>query len=240
MRGDYWDQSVQPLYCLMLVGPLLFLYEAGVTWLGPLGLRNGADIWLRGCLQHVGLGGYFLLPLFTCVGFLAWHHVSRQDWKVRGEIVSGMICESFVLGLLVLILAQVGGRVLQHSVSIEKHAAALQNGNSIPYMLSYIGAGIYEELLFRLVMLSGAIFVCRRIGAGTLAATALAVASTSLLFAAAHYELFFDVGLAFTWDSFLFRSVAGALFSLLYLSRGFGIVVGTHVVYDILVATVSR
>jgi membrane protease YdiL (CAAX protease family) len=59
------------------------------------------------------------------------------------------------------------------------------------------------------------------------------------LFAAAHYRLFFDVGQDFTWPGFAFRMSAGSLFSLLFWRRGFGIAVGTHAVYDILVATVT-
>jgi membrane protease YdiL (CAAX protease family) len=123
--------------------------------------------------------------------------------------------------------------------SVDSSGTALQFGARFPHMLSYLGAGIYEELLFRLMLLSGMIALCRQVGAGYAAATALAIMSTSLLFAAAHYELFFHVGLDFTWYSFAFRLVAGALFSGLYLRRGFGIVVGTHVVYDILVATIA-
>ena len=67
-----------------------------------------------------------------------------------------------------------------------------------------------------------------------------AVCATSLLFAVAHYQ--FDVSFAgirfglstgesFQWFSFLFRFLAGAYFSLLFLFRGFGITAGTHALY---------
>ena len=74
----------------------------------------------------------------------------------------------------------------------------------------------------------------------------LAVVLTSLLFATAHYRidmmigsyhLVTSLGDPFEWASFLFRFLAGAFFSLLFLYRGFGIAAGTHALYDILVLT---
>lgn len=93
--------------------------------------------------------------------------------------------------------------------------------------------------MFRLILLSGLIAVARHCGADFSSAILLGVISSSLLFAAAHYRLFFDVGGAFSWYSFAFRITAGALFSILFLKRGFGIAVGTHAAYDVLVATTS-
>jgi len=88
-------------------------------------------------------------------------------------------------------------------------------------------------------LLSGTIAFCRRVGAGATSAMWLGVLSTSILFAAAHYRMFFDVGGEFTWFSFAFRLAAGSLFCILFLRRGFGVAVGTHSVYDILVAIVG-
>jgi membrane protease YdiL (CAAX protease family) len=71
-----------------------------------------------------------------------------------------------------------------------------------------------------------------------------AIIGTSLLFAAAHYRLDFAVGTfafqtgigeVFEWHSFVFRTLAGAFFSLVFFYRGFGIAAGAHAMYDILV-----
>ena len=78
LGGDYWQQSRRPLVSLAFVAPLLLIYEAGILWLGPQAMRNGADVWLRQLLDLLGFSQYFLLPLLT-VGLLAgWHHVTRQ------------------------------------------------------------------------------------------------------------------------------------------------------------------
>lgn len=240
---DYWVQSVQPLNCLLFIMPLLLLYEVGVVWLGPAAMRNGADVWLREFLGWLGFGEYVFLPVVTCGFLFGCHHLSRQEWKFRSDVLSGMVCESFGFGVLVLIVAQLFMHLapsMFHPNDIETAMLGGESMTNVPRMLSYLGAGIYEELLFRFILLSGTMVLCKKLGVGTATAMGFAVLSTSLLFAAAHYRLFFQVGLDFTWYSFAFRMLAGALFSVLFLRRGFGIVVGTHAVYDILVATIAR
>ena len=238
MQDDYWAQSVQPLNCLTFVVPLLALYEVGVVSAGSTALRNGADVWLRGWLATFGFDQHFFLPLITCGLLLGWHHLTRREWSIRTEVVSGMVCESVMLGVSFVVLAQICGHLVHSQASV--HAAMQLRGDEssrVPVVLSYLGAGIYEELLFRLLLLSGTIAFCRKIGADHVSATWLGVMSSSLLFAAAHYALFFQVGFSFTWYSFVFRMAAGVLLSILFLRRGFGIAVGAHCVYDILVAT---
>lgn len=234
MRDDYWEQSTEPLSCFCFVAPLLLLYELGILWLGPAGMRNGADVWLRGVLADLGLVQTCVLPALTCGLLLAWHHLSRRTWQLRGEVLSGMVCESVALGLALIVIAQVLTMFVHGSAST---ANVVSQSDRVPHLLSYLGAGIYEELLFRLLLLSGLIHVCGRIGMCRMHGVVFAVITSSLLFAAAHYRLFFNVGLEFSWFSFAFRALAGAFFSALYLRRGFGIAVGTHAVYDILVVS---
>ena len=71
-----------------------------------------------------------------------------------------------------------------------------------------------------------------------------AVIFTSLLFSAAHYHWTitvagssWKVGSGEPWQgwSFVFRGLAGAFFSVIYLQRGFGIAVGAHAAYDLMV-----
>jgi hypothetical protein len=99
-------------------------------------------------------------------------------------------------------------------------------------MLS-VGAGIYEELLFRVVLVAAlawvgsAVFGWRRAVAGVWA-TLLG----AMLFSAAHYIGAY--GDRLTLYSFVFRMIAGVFFSALYLMRGFGVTAWTHALYDVL------
>jgi len=61
----------------------------------------------------------------------------------------------------------------------------------------------------------------------------LAIVLTSLLFSAAHYVG--PSGAPLRWFRFVFRFVAGAFFATLFVYRGFGIAVGTHAGYDIVI-----
>ena len=99
--------------------------------------------------------------------------------------------------------------------------------------VGFLGAGIYEELLFRLILLPLTFWGLRRLGAKPRPSMIAAVLLGSLLFAAAHYVG--PYGEVFVPFTFMFRFLAGMFFSILFVSRGFGIAAGTHAGYDILV-----
>ena len=64
-----------------------------------------------------------------------------------------------------------------------------------------------------------------------------AVTASALLFALAHHAG--SPGEAFTWYAFVFRWMAGVFFAWVFVLRGFGIAVGTHTAYDILVGWIG-
>jgi membrane protease YdiL (CAAX protease family) len=99
--------------------------------------------------------------------------------------------------------------------------------------IGFCGAGLYEEVLFRLLLLPAVGWLIARLGATPPAAAVWAVLTTSVLFAAAHYVG--PLGDTFDLHSFAFRTLAGLFFAILFLVRGFGIAAGTHAVYDMIV-----
>ena len=235
--------SPRPLVSLAFVSPMLIAYEGGLLILGPQAMRNGADLWLRWLLEEVGFGQYLLLPLIVCCGLLAWHHLRREPWRFEPVTLAGMLLESVVLGLALLMLARLQGAILAAVESTGAFADALVP-SGLEHVLAFLGAGIYEEVLFRWLMLPALVLVLGLTGLQRPANTVLAVVLSSLLFAAAHYRLDLLIGSyqvvtswgdTFDWTSFLFRFGAGLLFSAVYLVRGFGIAAGTHALYDILV-----
>lgn len=229
----YWDQAREPLCSLAFVLPLLAVYEAGVVILGPTALRNGADLWLRALLEVAGLGGYFLLPVLTIGSLLAWHHTTRRPWRIGWRVVWGMHIEAALLGMVLVLLAQLQGAVLDQ-VGLEVPTSTGPTGPRwIAQLLGYCGAGIYEEVLFRLLLFPAAAGLVTLMGGGPRMRVVGAVVLTSGLFSAAHY-----VGLhgeAFVLFTFAFRFLAGAFFAVLFVYRGFGIAAGSHALYDIFV-----
>ena len=99
-------------------------------------------------------------------------------------------------------------------------------------MLS-VGAGIYEELLFRVVLVAALAWIGHAVlGWRASVAGAWATVLGAILFSAAHY--IGPYGDRLTLYSFVFRMIAGVFFSALYLMRGFGITAWTHALYDVL------
>ena len=236
--SGYWVQSRQPLASLLFIAPLLVVYETGVLLLGPEAARNGVDTWLRYLLELMGFGQYFLLPLLTVGILLSWHHTTRQPWRVSGSTLYGMAVESILLAVCLRLIWQVQGAVLRSIAGgigqLEASPGAIQGVSAITQrLIVYLGAGIYEELLFRLILLSAAVWAVRWLGASNRVSMGSAIVATSLAFAIAHYVG--PYGEPLDWYSFLFRFWAGVFFSLLFLLRGFGIAAGAHAGYDILV-----
>ena len=233
---SYWIQSRQPLASLVFIAPLLMIYEAGVLVLGPNNVRNGADAWLRRLLDLAGFGQYFLLPTITVCVLLGWHYTTRGPWRLSGRVLYGMTVECTALAIVLRVLLQLQGALLRSTANAisavpDGRPPVLSVSATVGNAVSYLGAGIYEELLFRLILLSLVVLLLRRFTAVQRFSLPLAVLVTSLLFAGAHNV----AGESFQWFSFLFRSLAGAFFSVLFVYRGFGIAAGTHAGYDILI-----
>lgn len=241
---DYWTQSTRPLVSLVFIVPMLLLYEVGVIALGHNAVRNGADAWMREWLDLLGFGQYFLLPVLTCGILLGWHHITHQRWHVPAHVLALMWLESVVLALILLIIAHGQSEwfsEIRNFITCDTRrtsAAELSAG-----VIAYMGAGIYEELLFRLMLLPAVIALFRYMQFQMRTSVIAAIVLSSVLFSLAHYQLDFRFlvwhirtthGYSFEWFSFIFRFSAGVFFSLLFLRRGFGIAVGSHALYDIL------
>lgn len=220
---------------LAFVAPILVAYEAGVLMV-PEVMRNGADVWLRRVLDTLGFSGYFLLPVLTVSALLAWHHTTRQPWKLPGGVMYVMVIESALLALALVGVARLHGAWLAAIRSESAAAIPLSLGGAfheIERVVAYLGAGLYEEVLFRLLLLPFAVFVIRLAGGSQRVQVVGAIVATSLLFALAHY--IGRYGDALEWATFVFRFSAGAFFAALFVWRGFGIAAGAHALYDIFV-----
>lgn len=242
-KADYWILARRPLACLLFLFPLLAMYEAGVIWMGGAqagNVRNGADAWMRSLLESAGVPFGFLLPILVIVILFGWHLQARHPWKISGDTLMGMFAESilFAFGLVVagqlqnLAFEKLGNPEIPLSVRGTTDTGSIDNPTAA-LAISYVGAGIYEEALFRLCLLPVCFGVFRSLQLNKTWAAVLAVLATSLLFSVAHHVG--PTGEAFRLFPFTFRLVAGLFFAGLFVVRGFGITVGTHAVYDLLV-----
>ena len=230
---DYWEQTRQPLICLVFLAPLLAVYETGVFWLGghnPEAIRNGADYWMRGWLHQVGFGATWLLPTLVVVALLVWQVFGKYPWRVSSDTLVGMFAESLLFAFLLIVIGQLQEFAFQRwgipaSLSVGPQAATR--------IVTYIGAGVYEEVMFRLGLLPACYGLFRISQIPVRWAAVLAILATSVTFSLAHYMG--SESEQFLLFSFTFRALAGLFFAVLFVFRGFGITVGCHAAYDLLV-----
>jgi hypothetical protein len=231
----YWRETRQPRYALVFALPLLALYESLAAVLGRSGageVRNGADVLLKSVF--LVLGGHRGVVAFGVILLLlgAWLVVrdARANGRPRLAPFAGMALESVAY-------AAVLGGVAGTLTSLLLGAGPLAVGGAAAFdlgtqlMLS-LGAGLYEELLFRVLLVSGLLVLARRgFGWGRGGSVAFAVVVGALIFSAFHYIGPYGDRLAL--DSFTYRAVAGMLLSGLYVARGLGITAWSHALYDV-------
>jgi membrane protease YdiL (CAAX protease family) len=107
-----------------------------------------------------------------------------------------------------------------------------------------IGAGIYEELVFRLILICLLMLLFQDLlRLDHKNAIVLSVLISAALFSAHHHVDFFTGRLnaidPFDWTRFAFRTVAGIYFAFLFAIRGFGITAGTHAFYNIIAVSIT-
>jgi membrane protease YdiL (CAAX protease family) len=233
---NYLRSTRHPWACLLFLFPLLAVYEAGVLWLGgdrAGTLRNGADAWLRWQLEAFGAGHVFAAPAVVLAVLTVW---SWWRWADRPEDpVTAWFGMAFESGVFAFLLWQVS----RNFTPILDHLGVkLDVTQSVPagQILTYIGAGIYEEVLFRLGLFGGLCLLLRAVKVQKAAAVPLAAVAAALLFSAAHHLTGEPVRPAV----FVFRAVAGLYFTALFVGRGFGVAVGAHAGYDVLVGVAIR
>ena len=226
--AGYLHKTHRPLNCLMFLLPLLAAYEAGALFYHD---RLLAPRHLNQLIDQFGASAQLVPAAVIVVVLLAWHIASRQKWQIDGDAVAGMVLESILLMLPMIGLSLLTSQLLPAE---KLQAAAAAAGRSLPAeVLTGIGAGIYEEFLFRLTGIGLVLLVFIGLAKAPKAPIVVAaVVATSLLFSWYHF-LGAD---EFTWYLFAFRAAAGAYLALVYITRGFGVAVGAHACYNVLMA----
>lgn len=231
----YFEASRQPRYSLLFAAPLLLGYEL-LAWMlshDGTGLRNGADVLLKWLFATLGGPRGVVLFGVLLIGLGAWL-VVRDLRQVRERLqphyFALMLLESSLLAILVGIVVGRATQALLEPLSISQLEQA---GVATRLMLS-LGAGLYEELLFRVIIVGLLSVAGRRLlGWSPLATGVAACVVGALVFSGFHYVGAYGDQLEL--GSFVFRTLAGLVFSALYLARGFGITAWTHALYDVYV-----
>lgn len=164
---------------------------------------------------------------------LVWHLLLREPWKVKPQVLLGMLFESCLWTLPILVLSLLENAIV--SMGGTPAALAAASIRDQPWQARAtlsIGAGLYEEFLFRLILVTIFHFILvdvMRVGARW--GNAISVLAAAVLFA-----LYHDLqGSPHPGVLFVFLTIAGCYFGALFLLRGLGVAVAVHAIYDIVV-----
>lgn len=246
LSATYATVSMRPLYVLAFLLPLIVLYEVGSSLYlsdsahGMVETIRAQSI-LVGFFQDFGVAGRFVPALALIAVLLAWQVLKDDPWRVRPAVLPVMLLESFGWTVPLVVLIALVQLIGAGSGGAGGAPPAVQGAPGAGLLLALpwqarvtisIGAGLYEELLFRMVAMAALhlVFVdlarmTERVG------ITLAIVLTAGAFAVYHDVTTPDGQVQ------VLRAVsllcAGAYFGVVYWLRGFGIVVALHAMYDI-------
>jgi hypothetical protein len=203
---------------LVLIFPLFLIYGIGVLFVGRV---NGADFVTRAIYSAAGSRTvYLVIYAAIALGFLIWIRQTQRWGTLRLEISGPVLLEA---ALYALTLGALVSLIVDRLLGL---------GLTAPAAISAIGAGVHEELVFRLALIAGLVALTRPLGRTV--GLAFAIVGSSLLFAAAHHAG--AHGEPWNLHAFAFRAIAGAAFALIFWFRSLAHAVYAHVLYDLLVA----
>jgi len=229
---DYWNYTRHPRTCIYFVAPLWLLYEALAFRLNQgLGgdYRTGVDYLIKALFERLNLplGLTILVPLiFVCWLLFAKAELWRMDVVARPVYSVGFIFESILYAVML-------GLVVSGFVKLFLTVTPLVfKQEQINTLVIHLGSGVFEEVLFRLVLMTLAVIILQQgLKWPRNVAVLVAVVISSLVFSLFHFLNVFQE--PFQLDALLFRFFAGVAFSVIYLFRGLGVAVYTHSFYNI-------
>ena len=248
---SYWDRTQWPLQCLYFLLPLLVGYEIGTLLLAPDGGQRLPPIYAESMLGRFfdwfGATGYHLPALAAATVLLCQHVVRDDPWRPEFSLYGAMWVESLALAAPLFVFSLVmSGPAAAALIGVPAGPVPLAAGaaglEAVPDwttgVVFSIGAGVYEELLFRMVLIA-VIHLALNEGMALPPAWSAggAIAASAVLFALYHpfgTYAFWDWSNG-DWGRFVFYTLAGLYFAAIYHFRGFGIVAATHALYDVMV-----
>ena len=226
--SNYWRYSRSAYYSAVAALPLLVIYEILIVlsqsryW----GIRNAADVWIRTFLMAFDLQAQHIT--FVLIGIsLALIPIAKsraRGIKLKANYFALMFAECLTFSLIL-------GVVLQSILRLGGLSSGGPGSGLMQNLALSVGAGLFEEIIFRVILLNLLFLLLSPLLKKKVVAAVFSVLLASFLFSLSHY-----VGtMADTWQlySFMFRWVAGLLFTVLYFVRGFAITAYTHALYDI-------
>ncbi len=213
-------------------------------------------------------------PLAVVVILIALQLTSRKRWRFRFGDILPMAVECILLAVPLIVLSvflsgsgqrqgdinEFANSAVQIQADVVLSCSSITNDGSptmaegvgdagkwqglLANIVTGIGAGIYEELIFRLILIIGLMMLFQDVlRLGHKSSIILSVLISAALFSAYHHIVYlegrFIQSTPFNWTEFGFRTIAGIYFAVLFAIRGFGITAGAHAFYDIIAVSMN-
>lgn len=216
----YGDASRRLSASLVFMVPLFAFYQVGLLLDDKV--RNGTDPVFRELFdraRHLGM----LVTNLLLLGLLL---IAVGRTKARRRYVPGLYGFMFLESCLWTAFLLATGRLIARHVLPQLALPPLARD-----LFASAGAGIYEEVLFRLLLMGGLLLVLRRgLGGSAYWVVPLAAAASAVLFSLAHHEL---GGEPYDRAVFFYRAGLGFVLGLIYWARGLGIAAYSHALYNV-------
>ncbi|MGN8225302.1 CPBP family intramembrane glutamic endopeptidase [Gracilimonas sp. BCB1] len=230
---SYFENTNNLLYSFLVSLPLFLLYELLIVISQPVGesiVRISVDVWIKSLFTYLGVNAVsFSLLVVVLIGLFIVYKERERLKTLRFSYFPVLILESTLYAIVVAFISQ-------SLVSLVLNIAASDpiSSLSVTQQLALsLGAGLYEELFFRVILVTLFILLFTKVLGKKWAGVTAAVVLSALLFSAVHYVG--SMGDAFTLGSFLYRFLFGLILNGIYVWRGFGVAAWTHAIYDIMV-----
>jgi hypothetical protein len=227
-KSGYFHR-VNLLTSMLLVFPLFLVYQVGVLLLPEV--HNGADLVTTQLLSllHGQLNVYILVNVGLALLFIITILVMRRRNEFELRLFLPVVFESAIyalfMGSLILFVMQ---NVLHVPPGLS--TSGPPNVSLFGKIILSFGAGVHEELVFRLILVSAFTALGTRVfGFRRGIAVAFSFLLSSALFSAAHHVI---GGEPFGVNVFIYRLLCGVIFATLFEVRGFAVAVYTHALYD--------
>lgn len=212
----------RPLEALCFLLPLIVFYEV-MSLVRPN--RVIAFDLMRRFFELFGDMGMWAPGIGVIAILLATHIASGHRWTIRLDRVGLMYVEAIALAVPLFVV----------NWALAPLTSGPEARSTVDEIALGIGAGVYEELVFRLLMISLVVMIgIDLLRLGRAGVTAAAILLSALAFAAHHHP---PIGLEpFEVARFTFRTVAGAYLALIFWYRGYGLAAGCHAAYNVALA----
>lgn len=226
----YLKETRRPIYSAALVLPFFIIYHVGTLFFGSTYI-NGADALIIRLLSALSVHSMFASALVLLACFIVWQFQTRARWDIDSRKLLALYAESLFFAMLLFAVFAYFPALLSRAISDRGEPGGIQK------LVLYCGAGIYEELVFRGFLVGLLMLVSTRLlRMEKTSASIVSAVLAALLFALFHY--LGPGGDSFTWGSFVQRTWGGLYFSVLFVTRGFGVTAAAHAFYDIIVGLV--